>query len=264
MSTARRVLAISPHLDDAALSVGATLADLAAQGADVHVVTLFAGTPTEPLSAIARTFHTNCGLPEGESAVALRIGEDRAAIDELGARAHHCGFLDAVYRRTPDGSWLCGHDRAMFDDLPLAQDGLLDELSREVKRILATVTPDLVLTCAGVGDHVDHRLTRAAVLNAISATGIRSLLWEDLPYAINRPPATAAPPLTRTTPPEAWQRKWRAIAQYTTQIRMLWPADTDWAAELFAHAKTRGYGDPAEPMFPTNSHTTSPDPGPRS
>ncbi len=49
--------------------------------------------------------------------------------------------------------------------------------------------------------------------------------------------------------------------RYTTQIRMLWPADADWAAELFAHAKTRGYGDPAEPMFPTNSHTTSPVPG---
>lgn len=250
MSTTRRVLAVSPHLDDAALSVGATLADLTEQGADVHVVTLFAGTPTEPLSAAARTFHTNCGLPEDASAVALRINEDHAAMGELGARVHHCEFLDAIYRRAPDGSWLCGHDRAMFDDLPLDRDGLLDELSREISHILAAVVPDLVLTCSAVGDHVDHRLTRAAVLDAVSGTEMRTLLWEDLPYAINRPPSTTTPPLTRTTPPEAWQRKWRAIARYTTQVRMLWPANADWAAELLAHAEIRGDGTPTELMFP--------------
>lgn len=258
MSTARRVLAISPHLDDAALSVGATLADLAAQGADIHVVTMFAGAPTEPLSAVARTFHTNCGLPADASAIALRINEDRAAMNELGARAEHCGFLDAVYRRAPDGSWLCGHDRAMFDDLPLSRDALLDELSRDINRILAIAAPDLVLTCAAVGDHIDHRLIKAAVRNAVSGTEMQTLLWEDLPYAINRPPATTTPPPTRTTPPEAWQRKWRAIACYTTQVRMLWPTDADWAAELLTHAKTRGDGTPAELMFPTNSHGASP------
>ncbi|MGH3717718.1 MAG: hypothetical protein ACRDRI_02560 [Pseudonocardiaceae bacterium] len=30
----------------------------------------------------------------------------------------------------------------------------------------------------------------------------------------------------------AWERKWRAIACYPTQIRMRWPADTGWAVEL--------------------------------
>jgi hypothetical protein len=60
------VLAISPHLDDAALSVEATLADLATHSADIHGVTLFAGTPTEPLSIVARTFHTTCACPKAQ------------------------------------------------------------------------------------------------------------------------------------------------------------------------------------------------------
>lgn len=256
MSTPRRVLAISPHLDDAALSVGATLADLAAQGAHIHVVTLFTGSPTEPLSAVARHFHTNCGLPEDASAVALRIDEDRAAMNELGARAEHYGFLDAVYRKAPDGSWLCGHNRAMFDDLPLGRDAFLDELSGEINSVLAAVVPDLVLTCAAVGDHIDHRLTKVAVLDAVSGTDMQTLLWEDLPYAIKHPPATM-PALARTTSPEAWQRKWRAIACYTTQVRMLWPADANWAAELFTHATTRGDGTPVELMFPASSSQTT-------
>ncbi len=91
--------------------MGATLADLTAHGVEVHVVTLFAGAPTEPLSTVARTFHHNCGLPQDVTAVAVRIEKDRAAMDELGARAQHCGFLNAIYRRAPDGSWLCGHDQ---------------------------------------------------------------------------------------------------------------------------------------------------------
>lgn len=139
----RRVLAVSPHLDDAALSVGATLA-------------------------------------------------------ELGARAQYRGFLDAIYRRAPDGSWLCGHDQAMFDNLPL--DPLLGEVSREVNRILAAIRPDLMLTCAAIGDHIDHRLTTAAVRNAVHGTEIHTLLWEDLPYAINHPPATTTQPAPITSP----------------------------------------------------------------
>ncbi|MGH3769919.1 MAG: PIG-L deacetylase family protein [Pseudonocardiaceae bacterium] len=250
MNTVRRVLAVSPHLDDAALSAGATLADFAVHGADVEVCTVFAGTPGEPVSSVARAFHARCGLPANASAVTRRIEEDRAAMDQLGARAHYCGFLDFIYRRAPDGRPLCGHDQAMFDDLPLELDGLLGEVSREVGRVVAALAPDLVLTCAAVGDHVDHRLTRAAVLDAVTTVPI--LLWEDLPYAIGRP-SLAPPPLAPTTSCEAWERKWRAVACYPTQIHMLWPTGTDWAAELRTHAQARGDGHPVELMVPPTS-----------
>lgn len=247
MISVRGVLAISPHLDDAALSVGATLADFSARGADVEVLTLFAGAPHEPLSEVARAFHAKCGLPLDASAVALRRDEDRAAMRELGARAHHRELLDAIYRRAPDGQWLCRHDQAMFDAIPLDQD-LLDDVFRQVRHVFAAINPDLALTCAAFGDHIDHRLTRAAVLHAAISTKAPILLWEDLPYTIGHPP-TPTPHLQPPAPPEAWERKWRAIACYATQVRMLWPADTDWATPLLAHATIRGGGYPAELLF---------------
>lgn len=252
MNSLRRVLAISPHLDDAALSAGATLAEFAARGVDVAVLTLFAGSPHEPLSEIARAFHAKCGLPLDASAVAARRDEDRAAMRELGAYARHGEFPDAIYRREPHGSWLCGHELAMFDDLPLEAGGLLTEVTREVRAILGVINPDLVLTCAAVGDHIDHRLTNAAVLDAATGTEIPILLWEDLPYAVGHPPSTT-PPMTRPITAQAWERKWRAIACYPTQVRMLWPADVDWTAQLLAHAQNRGHGPPTELLLPPSS-----------
>lgn len=249
MTSLRRVLAISPHLDDAALSAGATLADLAARGVDVEVHTLFAGSPHEPLSETARAFHVKCGLPLDASAVAARRDEDRAAMTALGASARHGEFPDAIYRRGAQGSWLCGHEGAMFDDLPLDQGSPLSEVTREVRDILSVITPDLVLTCAAIGDHIDHRLTNAAVLDAVTGTKTPILLWEDLPYAIGHPPS-AMPPQTRPLTVEAWERKWRAITCYPTQVRMLWPTGIDWAAQLLAHAQTRGHGHPAELLLP--------------
>lgn len=250
MTLPQRVLAISPHLDDAALSAGATLADYAAAGSEVHVCSLFAGVPHEPLSSIARGFHNKCGLPPNASALTVRINEDQEAMEELGVRAHRSGFLDAVYRRGSDDGWLCRHERAMFDDQPLDRDNLLAEIIRDVSSVLASVSPDLVLTCAAVGGHVDHRLTRTAVSQVVRRARVPMLLWEDLPYGVAAPAIAQEWPLAHPAPPDAWTRKWRAIGCYRTQVHMLWPEETDWMLELLTHAKLRGHGHPAEQFSP--------------
>ena len=48
-----KVLLISPHLDDAAMSAGATIAALTAAGSQVVVCTVFAGKPQPPFSGVA-------------------------------------------------------------------------------------------------------------------------------------------------------------------------------------------------------------------
>jgi LmbE family N-acetylglucosaminyl deacetylase len=52
-----RILAISPHLDDAALSYGGRLAEAGAAGDEVIVYTVFAGSPREAPSEVAAYFH---------------------------------------------------------------------------------------------------------------------------------------------------------------------------------------------------------------
>lgn len=256
--TRRTVLAVSPHLDDAALSIGATLAELNASAFDVHVLTLFTAVPPGPMSLAARMFHRNCGLPCDSSTEPVRRCEDEEAMCELGATPHHAGLPDAVYRRRPDGEWLCQHERGMFDEALPAEPRVLLEVEDAVQSLAQQLRPSLVLTCAAAGGHVDHRITKSSVLGVAGALDLRVLLWEDLPYAVGEVVATSGrSALTRFPRPQAWDAKWRAVARYSSQTRMLWPPELDWRAVLERHARHRGDDHRAELLWNPGPHDVS-------
>lgn len=242
------IIAISPHLDDAVLSAGAYLADLALGSRSVEVHTVFAGEPGAGVSPAAVAFHRLCGL-DGDP-VRQRQGEDRAACRMLGVTPHHHPLLDAIYRRRPTGGWLCTDTRSAFAALP-DEPALRTRLTDTITELLTVKRPSLVLTCAAVGGHVDHRLTREAVTASATLTGLRLLLWEDLPHAMRRPDGNVhGRPLPHHATPTAWEHKWAAIARYQSQVRMLWPNGRDWRSELAAHGVTRGGGfRPAEMLW---------------
>lgn len=189
------VLLISPHLDDAAMSAGATIAALRAAGSEVVVCTVFAGKPHPPFSDVAADFHTRCGL--GPDPVGVRRQEDFAALNVLGVKAVHLDFLDAIYRRGKSG-WLCRHPLAMFGRGLPPETMLTADIIREVRLLIQSLNPAQIWTCAAIGQHVDHRITRQAVTAA--AIGHLLLLWEDLPYGFGRPPphppVIGSPPVT--------------------------------------------------------------------
>jgi LmbE family N-acetylglucosaminyl deacetylase len=83
----RRVAIVSPHLDDAVLSLGAAIARAVHAGAAVSVVTVFAGDPssTAPPDGWAR----RCGFATAGAAYGARRSEDREALALLGASAEH-------------------------------------------------------------------------------------------------------------------------------------------------------------------------------
>lgn len=100
-----QMLVVSPHLDDAVLSLGATMTHVARSGASVAVLTVFAGNPesTRPASGWDRQagFET-----EGEAATARR-SEDLEACRIVGAAPTWLPFAPGSYgdRRDPDEVW---------------------------------------------------------------------------------------------------------------------------------------------------------------
>jgi len=91
-----RLLVVSPHLDDAVLSLGATLAHMAAGGTDVTVLTVFAGDPESELEAASWDRHSGF-LTAGE-AVRARREEDRRACMVLDVKPVWLPYADGQYR----------------------------------------------------------------------------------------------------------------------------------------------------------------------
>ena len=92
---AGHVVVVSPHLDDAVLSLGATIARTTRSGARVEVLTVFAGDPSS--RAPAGGWDTRAGFAtEGEATLARRA-EDLQACGQLGAETGWLSFPGGSY-----------------------------------------------------------------------------------------------------------------------------------------------------------------------
>lgn len=244
-----RVLAISPHLDDAVLSAGGRLFELASQGVAVTVLTLFAGIPTPPYSLFAELLHEEWQLTENP--VDDRRSEDIRALKCLGADALHGPFLDIIYRTEPDGQWMVDAGSPMPRYETTQEPELCEGLADVVAEHIARLRPDRVLTCAAVGEHIDHWRTRDAVL-AAAADQVPVRCWEDLPYSHQlsaQPPALAGRaefgrPVAEPVGDPAWEAKYEGITCYRSQHSMLWPGGEDIRSSFDTHARqlTQAHG----------------------
>ena len=193
-----QVLAVSPHLDDAAFSAGATLATLIAHGHRVTLVTAFTGS----------------GTTSDGATMALRRIEDMQAAARLGVqRLVHLPFPEAQERgyETPTG--------------PLRED---DDVAPDLRAALDVLgSYDLVLAPLALGEHVDHRqLRRALGLGGRwddpepvprFARGPLAL-WRDTPHVIHGddPPTPGDDAVVVSG--DALQRKLAACACYSTTL----------------------------------------------
>ena len=78
------VIVVSPHLDDAVLSLGAAIASLTRSGGQVTIVTAFAGDPESERSA--SEWERRCGFTTAGEAARIGRLEDARACDLVGAK----------------------------------------------------------------------------------------------------------------------------------------------------------------------------------
>lgn len=256
------VLAFAPHLDDAVLSVGASLAAAVERGLRVVVCTVFAGDPEPPLTDAARAFHAHCDLED--DAVAIRRTEDLAALAEIGAAAIHLTFADAIYRRYC-GIPLYRRPDAAFDPNWPLEPLLTRDLVAELSRVVAAARPSQVWTCLGAGNHVDHRLVRQTTTRLALTKRLPVLLWEDLPYAIGTPAGPARLVRPVQVAGHHLRAKITAASHYRSQHRALWPAHVDWSDQLLDHARLRAESlGMAEPLWAPTADVRNEPPPPTS
>lgn len=245
---------VSPHFDDAALSLGAAIHHLAASGARVVVVTMCGGAPGGgPLSPFAAEHHARWAAASGArwadaaAVVEARRAEDDAALALLGAEAWRLDVPDAIYRIVHHRGrdlWPYANAAALFGP-PHRREA---ELGRAVAERLASIGP---LAPDGrwwlplaIGGHVDHRLARAAAELAAWRARWPVEYYADYPYA--RTPGAAAravaaeprPLVPAELPAPATARdlaaKVAAVRAYASQLSTFWPDDGALAADVAA------------------------------
>lgn len=212
---------LSPHLDDAVLSCGGMIRELAIKGSRVEIWTICAGDPPAgPRPPFAMSLEQR--WQTGPESVAARRLEDRAACARVGATAVHFDLPDCIYRRLPDGRPLVDGENDLWQPLPEGEIPLAESLAEQIK---ARLEGNCHLAAPlGLGDHIDHRLVRAAALGL----NIPIYFYPDYPYAA-RPGVDIQKYLL-----PGWRRRrfvispaaldaWRsAIELYPSQISSLW------------------------------------------
>ncbi|GAA2591808.1 PIG-L deacetylase family protein [Streptomyces axinellae] len=244
-----RLLAISPHLDEAVLSFGAGLSQAEQDGAQVTVYTVFAGTVSPPYSPAAKRLHGIWDISPDQDASLYRRKEDIAALDLLGADHRHGRFLDAIYRKSPDGQWLAenvpGRQKVAITRQSSQNDSdLFSAVKGDIESVVDEFAPTLIITCAAANGHIDNAIARDAALFTAHERDIPMRLWEDLPHAIFGLDAVELPKGFHLGPPdfssvktEAWTRKCEALRLYSSQMSMLNGPGKDLFAQLEEHAR---------------------------
>jgi LmbE family N-acetylglucosaminyl deacetylase len=151
-----RIVVLSPHLDDAALSLGAGLSRASRTGQEVTSVTVFANDPDseEP----AAEWDAECGFSSAGEAARGRRREDEQACSAIGARPVWLPFTDA------------DHGSHELDD------AIVEALAQAVADADVVLAPGFPLA------HSDHeRLTR--LLLEHRPTRGRIGLYVEQPYA---------------------------------------------------------------------------------
>jgi LmbE family N-acetylglucosaminyl deacetylase len=228
-----RWIYISPHLDDAVLSAGGLIHDQAMMGIPVEIWTLACGFPPEGgLTPFAQDLHFQWGFSSAEETIRLRRAEDLRAAATVGAKAVHFDFLDCIYRRGPDGEVL--YSEGVFTPIHAAEAGYPAQITAALARVLER--GDVVVCPLGIGGHVDHVVTRAAVEGLTRPL----LYYADFPYLMNYREQLAAKsmglrPSVHPVSEEGLQAWQEGIATYVSQLGTLFEDDAAMRAAM------RGY-----------------------
>lgn len=170
---------LSPHFDDVALSCGGLVWEQVRAGDTVSIWTVCAGeSPGGDLSPFAQELHARWEVDQ--NATARRRIEDLNSCRRLGAGSRYFSIPDCIYRRHPQtGEFLYASEAALNGPLQPGDTQVIAALREDLKRLLQT---DMVLVSPlGLGNHVDHQLTRAA----LEGLGCTSFYYTDYPYVLH-------------------------------------------------------------------------------
>jgi len=224
ITTATRLLIVSPHPDDGALGAGGLVARVVAAGGSVRVVQMTSGDAFA--EGVKKADHTDRPTAEEYREYGRRREHETiAAMATLGVPALHITFLGFP----DDGLCLLASAYSATDfESPYTQrtspprvERLMHDVEyrgrdivRELETIVARFKPTIVVLPAPSDEHPDHCSTHRFVTRALGSSKARVLH-----YVIHGTPPAAGEALTLT--PRELAEKRRAIEAYRSQTLVI-------------------------------------------
>jgi LmbE family N-acetylglucosaminyl deacetylase len=231
-ASVERVVILSPHLDDAALSCGGLLHALRDKVSTL-VVSISCGT----IRVVNADGSCKVSTRKGHVSARTRRREDIAAMHSVDTDFVHLSFPDVIYRRSPMTGRLIYRSARETWVAPRIDDmGHIEELYLVLRRLCLDLGRILLISPMGIGHHVDHQITAQVALRmAATNAGAELLFYEDFPYVANPRVGRGDP----DDPPQALQRLQRKPRQ-----RFVVPVDIDAKMRLLQH-----YASQIVPLF---------------
>lgn len=178
---------ISPHQDDAVLSCGELLSQLAGK-VDITIINIFTAAHKNPYTLSAKQFLKASGYQDAEALYKEREKEDRKVLSTLPVSITNLGLEDALFRRKKYTNFLSRFLSELSHSYPTYRwhilkgitkdDYAVDELKNKLKRFKKKNT--LIFAPFGIGNHVDHIIARKVCEQLFD----NLILYSDFPYNI--------------------------------------------------------------------------------
>lgn len=185
-SRRRRVLVIEPHMDDAALSLGATMW-LRRNDCEFTVLTMAGISNFTSYYEVDRDFFDTAHV------TSLRKAESALFVQHVGGHHITLDLLEAPLRYRNDRwtlDWFLLHRDAMWTLVARSPGpGELEEWTAALSRFFTRLDAEEIWMPLGVGNHVDHQLARDACLQILSTAelikGRKVRFYEEVPYTVH-------------------------------------------------------------------------------
>jgi LmbE family N-acetylglucosaminyl deacetylase len=166
------VLILSPHLDDAAFSLGPLLAQYSKSSRFI-VATAFSKSVNSP-SSFALACQLDKGLSVNEDYMAIRKKEDTGWAEAIGVEVIYGELPEAPHRGYNSAAELFGSLHPEID--------VRKQLFEWITHLLRLYKPLALLSPLSIGNHVDHILVRETAERFNNAE-VPVYFYKDLPYA---------------------------------------------------------------------------------
>ena len=164
----KRLLIVSPHMDDAILSCSGIILNRKQQGDKILVLTVFSKQPSK-VNSFAKEMMAQMDIKRDYNT--SRKEEDLKIFKKYGIQSQHLDLIDGMFFSNSMEELFGGKTREIN----------IDQLYTKIEEF----KPDEVYLPAGIGDHIDH-IAISEFSKELLSKRLKIFFYEDFPYSLSK------------------------------------------------------------------------------